>query len=49
MNDIEQLKMIDLEDQLRFARDKNKELQKEVKRLKMLLKTLYPKETPSIT
>ena len=37
MNDVEQLKMIDLEDQLRFARDKNKELQKEVKRLKMLL------------
>ena len=37
MNDTEQLKMLDLEDQLRFARNQNEELKKEVKRLKMLL------------
>ena len=37
MNDIERLKMLDLEDQLRFARKQNEELREEVKRLKMLL------------
>ena len=37
MNDIEQLKLMELEDQLRFARKQNEELKKEVTRLKMLL------------
>jgi hypothetical protein len=37
VNDIEQLKNIDLENQLKFARDQNKELRKEIDRLKMLL------------
>ena len=37
MNDIERLKMMDLEDQLRFSRNENKKLKKEVKRLKQLL------------
>ena len=37
MDDIEHLKMIELEDQLRFARRQNKELKEEVKRLKQLL------------
>ncbi len=37
MNDIERLKMMDLEDQLKFCRNQNKELKDDVKRLKMLL------------
>ena len=37
MDDVEQLKMMDLEDRLRFARKQNEELQQEVKRLIMLL------------
>tara|TARA_Y100000310_G_scaffold327858_1_gene394854 strand:+ start:791 stop:1006 length:216 start_codon:yes stop_codon:yes gene_type:complete len=37
VNDIEHLQKLDLEEQLQFARDKNKELQEEVKRLTMLL------------
>ena len=37
MTDDDHIKMMDLEDQLRFAREENKKLQKEVKRLKMLL------------
>ena len=37
MNDIEQLKMIDLENQLKFSREKVKMLKNEVTRLKQLL------------
>ena len=37
MNDIEQLKVMDLEDQLKFARQDVKRLKKEVNRLTMLL------------
>ena len=37
MNDVEHLKMLELEDQLKFARNQNKELKEEVKRLKQLL------------
>ncbi len=37
MTDVERLKMLDLQDQLKFARNQVKDLQKEVKRLTMLL------------
>ena len=37
MDDIEHLKMMELEDRLKFARKQNKELKEEVKRLKQLL------------
>ena len=37
MNDVEHLKMMDLEDQLKFAREKNIELKKEIKRLQEIL------------
>lgn len=37
MSDIEHLKMMDLEDQLKFCRGKNKDLQKEVNRLTAIL------------
>ncbi len=37
MNDIERLKMMDLEDQLKFARREVKKLKEEVKRLSALL------------
>lgn len=37
MNDIEQLKQLDLEDRIKFLEEQNKKLKKEVKRLTMLL------------
>ena len=37
MDDVEHLKMMELEDRLRFARTQNKELKEEIKRLKQLL------------
>ena len=37
MDDIEHLKLMDLEDRLKFARKQNEELKEEVKRLKQLL------------
>ena len=37
MNDIERLKVMDLEEQLKFARNQVKELKQEIERLKALL------------
>lgn len=37
VNDIEHLKMLDLENQLKFARKENKKLREEVDRLNILL------------